>query len=74
MKANRLGPQEKYISAIGKNGEKDIKLIADVVQAPELVCARNNLVVMKAGVFKIPIKLTCYADDGFEGVFDLTLK
>jgi hypothetical protein len=31
MTANRLGFQEKYISAIGKNGEKDIKLIAEVV-------------------------------------------
>jgi len=31
MAANRLGFQEKYISAIGKNGEKDIKLIAEVV-------------------------------------------
>lgn len=28
---NRLGFQEKYISAMGKNGEKDIKLIAEVI-------------------------------------------
>ena len=31
MTAYRLGFQEKYISAIGKNGEKDVKLIAEVV-------------------------------------------
>ncbi len=74
MTANRLGFQEKYISAVGKTGEKDIKLIAEVFQAPELVCARTNLTVIKAGVYKIPIKLTSHADDGIVGLFDLKLE
>ena len=34
FQANRLGLQEKYISGVGRNGEVDIKLLADVVQAP----------------------------------------
>ena len=37
------------------------------------MCARTNLAVIKAGVNKIPIKLTSYADDGIEGLFDLKL-
>ena len=38
------------------------------------MCARTNLAVIKAGVYKIPIKLTSYADDGIEGLFDLKLE
>ena len=37
------------------------------------MCAKTNLAVIKAGVYKIPIKLTSYADDGIEGLFDLKL-
>ncbi len=74
LKASRLGRQEKYISAIGRNGEIDIKLLVEVVQLPELVCARNYLTVRQPGVYKIPIKLTSYADSNDESVeFDLTL-
>lgn len=69
-----MGRQEKYISAIGRNGEIDIKLLVEVVQLPELVCARNYLTVRQPGVYKIPIKLTSYADSNDESVeFDLTL-
>jgi len=36
FKPNRLGLQEKYITATSKSGEIDIKLVIDVTSAPEL--------------------------------------
>jgi hypothetical protein len=62
LKANRIGKQEKYISAISRSGEVDIRVVAKVVLAPELVCARTNITILKTGVYKIPIKLQGYAD------------
>lgn len=62
LKANRIGKQEKYISAISRSGEVDIRVVAEVVLAPELVCARTNITILKTGVYKIPIKLLGYAD------------
>jgi hypothetical protein len=62
LKANRIGKQEKYISAISRSGEVDIRVVAEVVLAPELVCARTNITILKTGVYKIPIKLQGYAE------------
>lgn len=62
LRANRIGKQEKYISAISRSGEVDIKVIAEVIHAPKLVCARTHLTVLKPGVYKFPIKLLGYAD------------
>ena len=76
LKANRIGKQEKYISAISRSGEVDIRVIAEVVHAPELVCARTNITVAKPGVYKIPIKLQGYADSDLSTQrveFDLSL-
>jgi len=38
------------------------------------VSAGTNLSIKKAGVYKIPIKLINYAEDRFEGFFDLKIK
>ena len=56
LKANRLGRQEKYITATNQSHEIDVKIVATVVQVPEIKVARNTLHVRKAGVYKVPVK------------------
>ena len=69
FKPNRVGVQEKYITATLKHIEVDVRITADVRQPPELLCARNKLKVSKEGVYKVPIK--CTFDSSID--FDLSL-
>ena len=62
IQPNRLGIQEKYITAIFRHIELDIRILADVRQAPELYCAKTTINVLKSGVYKVPIRCTTFSE------------